>query len=98
MMPITWPLRPNHYYTLFEIKTDEQGRWKSSELPANLTDISVRVDHPDYIQGHGKFSGRENVAVLTQGLTVAGRVTDADGKPIAKAKTRAGFSRFGTNE
>ncbi|MEX0677479.1 MAG: carboxypeptidase regulatory-like domain-containing protein, partial [Pirellulales bacterium] len=97
-MPITWPKLDSWVFHGAELKTDEAGRWHWSSAPADLSPLGVRVTHPDYIDGFGTFQGRDSLAVLKQGLSVSGRVTDADGKPIRDAVARAGFDHFGTNE
>lgn len=75
-------------------ETDAKGRW-GRFLPENLTDISVRVEHRDYIPS---FAARErkdpplarvrdgsSVMTMTRGFEIDGTVRNEDGAPIGDA-------------
>lgn len=99
MMPITSPRLQSHVFTAAEFVTKADGRWKWDGAPLDLGAVSLWVEHADYIRGGGAATrSLDNVVVLKQGQQVAGRVTDREGRPIAKATARLGFDRFGTNE
>jgi beta-lactamase regulating signal transducer with metallopeptidase domain/thiol-disulfide isomerase/thioredoxin len=76
----------NYVFHIGTPKTDAQGRWRIDEAPANLGSVGIRIEHPKYRVGYAKPSrDLDSVAVLTRGLTVRGRVTDAKtGQPISK--------------
>jgi beta-lactamase regulating signal transducer with metallopeptidase domain/peroxiredoxin/5-hydroxyisourate hydrolase-like protein (transthyretin family) len=78
-------------------KTDAKGRWLVSEAPADLSHVSIRVEHPSYQPSSGKPSrGLDSVtAVLREGPTVSGRVVDAAGKPVSRARVLLGQEFFG---
>ena len=74
-------------------KTDAKGRWLVSEAPADLSLVSIQVEHPSYLPSSGKPAGLDSVtAVLKEGPTVSGRVVDAAGKPVSGAKVLWGKS------
>ena len=80
------------------IKTDATGRWIYASLPTDVQQLPITYEHPGYIvqrasEPVSKFSipaGGEPQAVvmLNRGLTIAGSVTGADGKPLAGATAR----------
>src|SRR5262249_44027782 len=88
------------------VKTDAQGRWRCDVVPAKLDDVWLRLAHPDYasdvIYGSTprptleRLRDRTGVMVLKKGLTVAGRVLAADGRPIAGATVARGPARSGS--
>lgn len=98
-MPITWPLLANHVFTAASLKTDEQGRWKWPEAPADAASVGIYANHSGYIRAIARASkSMDTLTVLKRGLQVTGRVLDVEGKPIAGATARLGLDRFGTNE
>lgn len=97
-MPITWPQLDSWVFTAAELKTDAKGRWQWHGAPRDPQSLSVRAEHPDYLQGGMQVSlGKENVLKLKQGLQVRGTILDASGKPIKGAAVRLGFDRFGND-
>ncbi|HVA46847.1 MAG TPA: carboxypeptidase regulatory-like domain-containing protein [Pirellulales bacterium] len=98
-MPVTWPKLANYMFTAATLNTDADGHWTWDDAPADIGAVGIRVEHADYLSGYSTANrGLSNVAVLKQGLQVAGQVVDRDGKAVAGAQARLGFSRFGTNE
>ena len=95
-LPITWPKLANYVFFAANLKTNAQGRWHWDSAPADLGDVGVAVTHANYLRGFGRFAERENRAVLSQGLKIAGRVRDERGKPLAGAAVRLGFDHFGS--
>jgi protocatechuate 3,4-dioxygenase beta subunit len=83
------------------VKTDAAGRWRFDSVPASKPEVDVGIDHPGFkagsrALGRGAFGiklGASPTAkiVLERGLTVSGKVTDEDGKPIAGALVRTKF-------
>ncbi len=88
-------------------KTDRDGRWAVSKAPAGFTRASLKLSHKRYINDtrfgesgtHTPQALREKtaVSVMKRGLTLAGRVLDADGKPVAGAEVKQGPDRWGTD-
>ncbi|OAI54099.1 hypothetical protein AYO47_03595 [Planctomyces sp. SCGC AG-212-M04] len=84
------------------IKSDENGKWVYHSVPATLESLRVGLDHPEYMGGtyvqlplkdYTVARGAEpsKTLVVPRGETVKGKVTSADGKPIAGAQVRAKF-------
>jgi len=79
--------------------TDLQGRW-SRRLPADHSNLSVRLEHPDYISFHYDQSSRQlpkaelldgsNIMVMKNGLRIKGTVRTPEGKPVENALVVAG--------
>ncbi|HUS89807.1 MAG TPA: carboxypeptidase regulatory-like domain-containing protein [Desulfosporosinus sp.] len=88
-------------------KTDAEGRWRCDIIPSKLDDIWIRLAHPDYISDemYGKtpkppieqLRAITGVMVIKQGLTVSGRVIDANDRPIEGASVAQGSDRFGSH-
>jgi protocatechuate 3,4-dioxygenase beta subunit len=81
--------------------TDEQGRWRSDKIPAHVDGLSFEVSHPDFADRQlampvdltlEDLLAERAVIMLTKGLTVTGRVTDARGTGIAGARLLAGMN------
>ena len=84
-------------------RSNGQGRWHIDLLPAgfDLRRLRVTFAHPDYYSPF-EFSGFQpdatpeqlrshgGVTVMYRGITVAGRVLDRAGRPIAGASVRLG--------
>lgn len=88
-------------------KTDAEGRWRCDIVPAQLNEVAIRLEHPDYISdemyGASARPSVESLRTLTgvvvmkKGVVVAGRVLDTDGRPIEGATVSQGSDRFGTS-
>ena len=79
--------------------TDDQGRWRSTCIPAQIDRLWFNVYHPQFADGGFEMPtalklddlrAERAVMVLQEGIVVAGRVTDAAGNPIAGAELLAG--------
>jgi RNA polymerase sigma factor (sigma-70 family) len=82
---------PHYGYELGTAKTDEQGRWQIDDAPANVSDVSLHVRHPDYLRHPGATGGgREWRTILSKASTVKGRVVDGSGKPVKGARVETG--------
>ena len=86
-------------------KTDAQGRWHCDVVPAELADVWLRLEHPDYLSDTSYRSTdrppmaqlREGtgVMIMKKGLPVAGIVRDAQGRPLCDATVAQGSNRSG---
>jgi beta-lactamase regulating signal transducer with metallopeptidase domain/thiol-disulfide isomerase/thioredoxin/protocatechuate 3,4-dioxygenase beta subunit len=86
---------PHYSYELGTTKTDEQGRWRIDDAPANVSGVSLHVEHPDYRSEPGATGGgREWRTILSSGTTVKGRVVDGSGKPVKGALVDSGPVEF----
>ena len=93
------------YHADYIVETDERGRWSSDRMPEDLTALRVRYSHPDYISDNiytqpftpAALRDGSAVLVLKRGLTLEGRVTDAEGKPTAGADVMQGQDRVASN-
>ena len=79
--------------------TDDQGRWRSTCVPAQVTRLWFNVYHPQFADGGFEMPrnlklddlrAERAVMVLQEGIAVAGRVTDTAGNPIVGADLLAG--------
>ena len=82
-----------------EQTTDDKGRWRSAEMPARIGSLWFNVRHRDFADSGFSMPrdvkledlrAERAVMVLTEGLTVAGHVTDSTGAPVAGAELLAG--------
>jgi beta-lactamase regulating signal transducer with metallopeptidase domain/thiol-disulfide isomerase/thioredoxin len=88
----------NHVFSLGELKTDAQGRWRLDVAPRNLGGVSLTVEHPRYRRNGGiAFRNLDSAIVLTKGPTVTGRVVDAAGRPLKGASAIIGHDTFDPN-
>ncbi len=88
-------------------KTDAQGRWHCDVMPAELADVWIRLEHPDYLSdtsyGNTPKPPMANlrhgtgVMIMKKGLPVAGIVRDAQGRPVSEATVAQGADRWGTH-
>jgi RNA polymerase sigma factor (sigma-70 family) len=87
-------------------RTDSQGRWHLDLIPAgvDLGRLHFTFSHPEFLDWidavniqpkarPAQLRSRSGVIVLRRGISVAGRVLDRDGHPIAGASVRLG-NRF----
>ncbi|MGD2174868.1 MAG: carboxypeptidase regulatory-like domain-containing protein, partial [Candidatus Brocadiaceae bacterium] len=93
---------PQDFFRGEDLPTDEKGRWRAQGAPADARRFSIHVSHPDYAaEPHyrpvdaEKLLSMEHVSVLESGCALRGRVTDAEGNPIADARVMLGADRFG---
>ncbi len=78
------------------LKTDAQGRWQLDGAPKNLAGTWTAVTHPSYRRGGGAVSrGLNNVTIFKKGLTITGRVNDAQGRPVKGARAVIGHDIWG---
>lgn len=74
---------------------DAQGRWVQKNAPAGWYRLVVEADgYVPRIAGHARFDGQPLWQSYATGLAkpaaVSGRVTDADGKPLADVEVQLG--------
>ena len=71
--------------------TDAEGRWRSRSLRP-MQWLSLYITHPDYVGDHYTSRPRDpldelyagtNEQVMIRGVSIAGRVVDEEGRPIA---------------
>ena len=78
-----------------EVQTDAQGKWNCM-VPKDLKRAWIELDHPEYInEEYHNLSLkdlRENncILMMRRGLTVSGKVCDANGVPIPQALIQSG--------
>ncbi|HVM62194.1 MAG TPA: sigma-70 family RNA polymerase sigma factor [Verrucomicrobiae bacterium] len=90
----------------YKVVTDAQGRWRFDQAPGDLSDLSIRLAHPDYISDayHNdtpvppveKLRDMTAVMVMKKGLSLTGIVVDSQGEPIPNASVAQGSDRNGT--
>ncbi len=79
-------------------QTDQDGRWRFDNIPANLGTFAVEIRHPEYASlvkslaasdyTLAEQQGPTEKLVMTEGLVVTGKVVDHLGAPIAGALVR----------
>ena len=85
----------SNVFSLGALDTDAQGRWRLDVAPRGLGGVYLQVEHPRYQRGGGDVSRNlDSVVVLTKGLTVTGRVVDAAGRSVEKARVFLGRDFF----
>ena len=102
VMYVEFKKRPGdkrHISSGTRLKTDAAGRWRFDHAPTTRSDLYVEVSHPKYStvrRGlvralYGITLDKQPTAtlVLEPAVTVTGKVTDEQGKPIANASVRA---------
>lgn len=91
----------------FDILTDIGGRWRSPLLPDELSDIWIKLYHPDYASDPifgmtqkppmEKLRDGTGVMVLKRGFSMTGIVTDEQGQLIPGAIVKQGQDRHGSH-
>jgi beta-lactamase regulating signal transducer with metallopeptidase domain len=84
------------------LTTDAEGRWVFHSVPAVMSELGLKLTHPEYVPTDRKVStetyrvARDSIPdkpiVLPRGLTVTGKVTDRTGTPIVGALVRGAFN------
>lgn len=77
---------------LLTTRTDGAGRFTLDRLRAGKAVFAL--EHPDYAVTFAKadVDGHDHALTIEKGLTVHGRVTTPDGKPVAGVSLRAGIN------
>jgi len=89
--PSTESEQSNLYFTLGTPKTDNEGRWRLDEAPANFAGLLVQAKHPQYLPLLGSpIRNIDSLLVLKKGVTVKGHVVDSSGNPIKGARAAFG--------
>ena len=75
-----------------DLRTDINGRWEFSPIQMpNVSDLTIRLDHPDYVAEtsalpqSGKLADQTAEFLMVHGVQVTGTVTDQTGKAIRGA-------------
>jgi hypothetical protein len=86
------------------VKTGPDGKWRSGGLPRVLDELSMEIEHPEYVPADVWISSAPHlkdklrdfsaVTVLEEGITVSGFVYDHQDRPIQKALLMTGRSGF----
>jgi protocatechuate 3,4-dioxygenase beta subunit len=94
------------YYVEHSVRTGADGKWRSDSLPKELDELSMEIEHPEYVPTDlwissaphlkGKLRDFSAVTVLDDGITVTGFVHDHQGEPIEKALLMTGRSGYFT--
>ncbi|TWU51070.1 Nickel uptake substrate-specific transmembrane region [Rubripirellula tenax] len=89
-------------YVGTRIKTDAQGHWRYDTVPAQLTEVRVSINHPDFqssrlnlnreIYGIDINEVPSKTLTLDRGVVVRGTVFDHSGEPIVGALVRTKFT------
>jgi beta-lactamase regulating signal transducer with metallopeptidase domain/thiol-disulfide isomerase/thioredoxin len=87
------------------VVTNAEGKWSADFIPKVAQSINLRLSHPDYVSDdlYGRSSNpsieelrkTSAISVMKKGLKVAGRVLDADGKPLSGAEVSLGPRNYG---
>ncbi|HCD34516.1 MAG TPA: hypothetical protein DER01_19055 [Phycisphaerales bacterium] len=82
--------------TRVAVKTDSDGRWQSPPMPVEVTDMCLRLTHPDYVSdnhamikaGHSAKEMTLNypIAVMHDGITFQSKVIPAQDLTLEKLK------------
>ena len=72
------------------VMTDAEGRWSYHAAPSDISNLWVRLDHPDYISRvhinnpppASEFRAGTAELTLIRGTECAGTVTDSEGRPL----------------
>jgi beta-lactamase regulating signal transducer with metallopeptidase domain len=91
--------------------TDADGSWQLDGIPQNLRDLSIKIEHPDYLTApasggfidYRMLTGKDYAnlrdgtsrIVLNRGLTLKGIVADSTGQPIQGCQLSIGDDRWG---
>ena len=79
------------------VRTDENGKWKITNVPSGQVDLRFKLTHPDYLadiswQSMAHFASnleqlRDESASFTvsQGFSISGRIFDPAGEPVHDA-------------
>jgi hypothetical protein len=88
-------------------RTDSEGRWHCDIVPAEIDDVWIRLEHPDFVSDIsygvtpkltlGPLRDGTGVMVMKKGLPVSGIVRDAHGQAIAGATVAQGGDRWGSH-
>src|SRR5262249_26284289 len=91
----------------YPVKTDAEGKWRCDLMPEKLDDVWIRLKHRDYISDNmygmtpkpsmEQLRTMTGIMVMKKGVTVAGTVMNASGKPIEGALVAQGSDRFGSH-
>jgi protocatechuate 3,4-dioxygenase beta subunit len=84
--------------------TNSKGIWKFDSVPESMSQVQADLSEPKFVTANPMLSRKEfeikpgheptGKITLKTGVTITGRVTDENGKPIAKALVR---TRVGTD-
>ncbi|MHB1557650.1 MAG: sigma-70 family RNA polymerase sigma factor [Isosphaeraceae bacterium] len=92
-------------YPRLQVKTDAEGRWRCSILPANPgpgTRLWFFVEHPDHVSDTGGYSRRLSIKtaramtgalIMADGIDVRGQVRDGENRPVPDAGVVLAYSR-----
>ncbi len=91
-------------YPHLQVKTDAQGRWQCSILPAKpdpATRLWFFLEHPDHVSDTGGYSRRLSLAtaramtgslIMSEGVEVRGDVRDGANRPATGARVVLAYS------
>jgi len=108
-LPSRSDIRAFAAFPVLNVKTDSDGRWRCSILPADAdqgTRLWFHLEHPDFVSDTSSYSRRLSLKtaramtgalVMRTGLRVAGQVHDGKGRFIAGAKVTLAYSPSGGN-
>ncbi len=92
-------------YPRLQVKTDAEGQWRCSILPANPdpgTRLWFFVEHPDHVSDTGGYSRRLSLKtaramtgalIMADGIDIRGQVRDGANRPVPGARVVLAYSR-----
>ncbi|TFG45147.1 MAG: carboxypeptidase regulatory-like domain-containing protein, partial [Candidatus Brocadiia bacterium] len=91
----------------YAVKTDVLGRWKCNSIPDAITEVQVRLSHPDYVNDE-YYNASESPTIeslrdetcefiLKRGSALSGKVLDLQGQSIKGALVFQGANRSNSN-
>jgi uncharacterized GH25 family protein len=107
LTPSNWSADGDFPYV--RVKTDAQGRWRCSSLPAGSggrNALLLRVVHPDYVSDTGGFKRQlsfgtaramKGTLTMKRGASVSGEVRDGEGQSIPGARVVLAYSNHPTD-
>ncbi len=91
------------YVPEVKVTTDTEGRWRFNQMPTGWSFVYLKVTHPGYVPTFMQrdfprpsdflLKAKKAETILDEGVALAGRVVDDQGRPLAGAKVGLGADR-----
>jgi RNA polymerase sigma factor (sigma-70 family) len=92
------------YVPEVKVMTDTLGNWRFNEMPSGWSFVFIRVTHPDYVPTFMRrnvaapsdlmLKAKKAETILDEGVALAGKVVDDQGRALAGAKILLGADRM----